>query len=68
MAGKSVAASNVRVGSLVATPEPATTSGARSVSVGRRRTKALLAAAAANHRYSQEEGDDKEEATYVSYR
>lgn len=66
MTGKSVGANRVRIGSLVATPEAATTSGTGSISVGGRRTKALLALSAAYHRDRQEEGDDKEEARYIS--
>lgn len=59
MTGESVAGSGVRVGGLIATREPATTSRARGVPVGRGRAEALLALAAADHRDSQEEGDDE---------
>jgi hypothetical protein len=66
MARKSVTSGSIRVGSLVATPETATTSRARGVSVGRGRAETLLATAAADHGDSQEEGYDEEEAMFIS--
>jgi hypothetical protein len=64
VAGKSVTG-GIRVGGLVTTPESATTSRARGVSVSGGRTKALLATAAADHRDGEEERGDEEEAMIV---